>query len=171
MNSATIRLAEINDAARILEIQKDVITEEQFLMTTIDEFNQSLEGKKEWIQERLINEYETILVAEIDNSIVGWLVFRAPVRKRIAHTGTFGMMMDKQYRGQGIGKKLLQELLKWAKENPLIEKVCLGVFSTNENAIAFYKDMGFIEEGRKINEIKLSDHEYVDDVLMYKFVK
>ena len=171
MSSATIRLAKINDAARMLEIQKNVITEDQYLMTTFDEFNQSLEGKKVWIEEKLINEYETILVAEIDNSVVGWLVFRSPARKRIAHTGTFGMMMDKQYRGQGIGKQLLQGLLMWAKENPLIEKVCLGVFSTNENAIALYKKMGFIEEGRKINEIKLSDNEYVDDVLMYQFVK
>ncbi|KOS68807.1 acetyltransferase [Lysinibacillus contaminans] len=171
MSSATIRLAKINDAARMLEIQKDVITEDQYLMTTFDEFNQTLEGKKVWIEEKLINEYETILVAEIDNSVVGWLVFRSPNRKRIAHTGTFGMMIDKQYRGQGLGKQLLQGLLKWAKENPLIEKVCLGVFSTNENAIALYKKMGFIEEGRKINEIKLSDNEYVDDVLMYQFVK
>ena len=171
MSSATIRSAVINDAARMLEIQKTVITEDQFLMTTFDEFTQTLEGQKAWIQEKLTNEYETILVAEADNKVVGWLVFRSPARKRIAHTGNFGMMIDIQYRGQGIGKKLLKELLQWAKENPFIEKVCLGVFSTNENAIALYKKMGFIEEGRKINEIKLRDNEYVDDVLMYQFVK
>jgi len=30
--------------------------------------------------------------------------------------------------------------------------------------------MGFLEEGRKINEIKLNDKQYIDDVLMYKMV-
>ncbi len=30
--------------------------------------------------------------------------------------------------------------------------------------------MGFIEEGRKIKEIKLSENEYIDDILMYKMV-
>jgi len=30
--------------------------------------------------------------------------------------------------------------------------------------------MGFLEEGRKINEFKINDHEYWDDVLMYKLV-
>jgi hypothetical protein len=30
--------------------------------------------------------------------------------------------------------------------------------------------MGFIEEGRKIKEIKLSENEYKDDILMYKMV-
>lgn len=31
--------------------------------------------------------------------------------------------------------------------------------------------MGFIEEGRKIGEVKLNDNEYIDDVLMYINVK
>jgi len=65
---------------------------------------------------------------------------------------------------------LLEKLLKWAELNPYIEKISLGVFSTNESAIALYKKMGFVEEGRKINEIKLNDKQYIDDVLMYKMV-
>lgn len=46
----------------------------------------------------------------------------------------------------------------------------LGVFSTNHRAISLYKKMGFLEEGRKIFEFKLNDGEYIDDVIMYKFV-
>jgi RimJ/RimL family protein N-acetyltransferase len=65
---------------------------------------------------------------------------------------------------------LLQVLLEWAEKNPLIEKVSLGVFATNHRAISLYKKMGFIEEGRKINEFKFDDNEYVDDILMYKLV-
>lgn len=80
------------------------------------------------------------------------------------------MMILKKYRGLGIGKCLLEQLLKWAECNPYIEKISLGVFSTNESAIALYKKMGFVEEGRKINEIKLNDKQYIDDVLMYKMV-
>jgi RimJ/RimL family protein N-acetyltransferase len=60
--------------------------------------------------------------------------------------------------------------LAWAEQHPSIEKVSLGVFSTNERAITLYKKMGFIEEGRKIKEFKMSDDEYIDDVLMYKLV-
>lgn len=78
------------------------------------------------------------------------------------------MMVLNKYRG--LSKLLIENLLKWAKYNPYIEKISLGVFSTNERAIALYKKMGFVEEGRKINEIKLHDNEYIDDVLMYKMV-
>lgn len=80
------------------------------------------------------------------------------------------MLILNEYRGLGIGKRLLEQLLKWAELNPHIEKISLGVFSTNESAIALYKKMGFVEEGRKINEIKLNDKQYIDDVLMYKMV-
>lgn len=66
--------------------------------------------------------------------------------------------------------QLLQTLIKWAEGHPVIEKLSLGVFSTNYPAIHLYKKMGFVEEGRKIKDIKLSHDVYVDDVLMYKMV-
>ena len=70
----------------------------------------------------------------------------------------------------GIGRMLVNELLDWAEKNPFIEKVSLGVFSTNYRAISLYKSMGFKEEGRKIKEIRMNENEYIDDILMYKFV-
>ena len=171
MEKVQIRLAEQKDAVNMLEIQRAVLSEEQYLLSTIEEFNQSVEGQKAWIQSKIDNERETILVAEIENVVVGWLVFQSSSRKRLSHTGSFGMMIDSTFRGKGIGKALMQELLNWAEQNRYIEKVSLGVFSTNINAISLYKKMGFIEEGRKIGEVKLNDNEYIDDVLMYKNVK
>ncbi|MEX3745914.1 MULTISPECIES: GNAT family N-acetyltransferase [Lysinibacillus] len=165
-----VRVAVEEDAATMLEIQKEVLAEEDFLITTVEEFQQTIDGQKEWIQAKLANERETIFIALYEEKMVGWLMFQSPHRKRLAHTGTFGMMVLKEYRGLGIGKLLLEKIIMWAEHNPYIEKISLGVFSTNERAIALYKKMGFVEEGRKINEIKLHDNEYIDDVLMYKMV-
>lgn len=165
-----VRVAVEEDAATMLEIQKEVLAEEDFLITTVEEFQQTIDGQKEWIQAKLANERETIFIAQYEEKMVGWLMFQSPHRKRLAHTGTFGMMVLKEYRGLGIGKLLLEKIITWAEHNPYIEKISLGVFSTNERAIALYKKMGFVEEGRKINEIKLHDNEYIDDVLMYKMV-
>ena len=80
------------------------------------------------------------------------------------------MSISENYRGMGIGKTLIKTLLDWAENHPLIEKVSLGVFSTNHRAISLYKSMGFIEEGRKVKEIKINENKYVDDIIMYKFV-
>lgn len=165
-----IREVKLDDALAILKIQKEVVSEEDFLITVSEEFNKTLEQQNEWIENILQNDKETMLVAEISNEIVGWIVFISPNRIRLFHTGSIGMMIKKDYRSMGIGKLLMKGMLEWAGQNPFIEKVSLGVFSTNERAIALYKGMGFIEEGRKIKEIKMDSNEYVDDILMYKLV-
>ena len=164
-----IRTALVEDAVQIIALQKRVLEEEHFLVTTLEEFQISVEDEKKWIAAKLENERETFLVAEVEGEIIGMLVFQSPTRIRLSHTGTFGMMVDKRYRGQGIGMALIEELLTWAKQNLHIQKVSLGVFSTNESAIALYKKMGFIEEGRKVKEYKVNNG-YVDDILMYQFV-
>jgi RimJ/RimL family protein N-acetyltransferase len=165
-----IRGIQLSDAPAVLAIQHEVVSEGEFLIPLSKEFNKTLEQQIEWIQKLIENERETLLVAQVNGEVVGWIVFLSNNRIRLLHTGSIGLMIKKEYRNMGIGKLLIKELLSWAEENPLIEKVCLGVFSTNERAIALYKNMGFVEEGRKIKEFKFNDNEYVDDILMYKFV-
>ncbi|WP_425414716.1 N-acetyltransferase family protein [Peribacillus kribbensis] len=171
MGNYVIRTGKIEDAEVTLDIQKSVVCEREYLIAYPEEFNKTPSQQREWIQSILENENETIIVAEKDGEVIGWIVFESTQnRKRLSHTGSFGMLIRNNYRGMGIGKMLLQVLLEWAENNPLIEKVSLAVFSTNHRAISLYKKMGFIEEGRKINEFKFDDNEYVDDILMYKLV-
>lgn len=165
-----VRKANLEDASRILQIQKDVVEEGVFLTTSPDEFDKTVAQQRDWMGKILDNDKETMLVAETSQGIVGWIVFLSPNRTKLSHTGSFGMMIDKGFRDKGIGKLLIKRLLDWAELNPLIEKVSLGVFSINKRAIALYKKMEFIEEGRKIKEFKMDNGEYVDDILMYKLV-
>ncbi|WP_062104383.1 GNAT family N-acetyltransferase [Bacillus niameyensis] len=166
-----IRTAHVNDSEQILEMQKQVVAEGEFLTTVIEELShRTIEQQQAWVRKVLENERETFIVAEIKGVIVGWIVFQSEGRKRLAHKGSIGMMVSQEFRGIGIGKQLLKALIEWAEEHPLIEKVCLGVFSNNARALSLYKSMGFKEEGRKIKEFKLGDEEYIDDILMYRFV-
>ncbi|MED2972857.1 GNAT family N-acetyltransferase [Fictibacillus sp. B-59209] len=170
--SYVVRTGKIEDAEAILDIQRSVVSEGEFLISLSEEFNKTSSQQREWVQSLLENVNETLIVAERDGEVVGWIVFQAaPNRKRLSHTGALGMMISKGYREMGVGTMLLKALLDWAEKNPLIEKVSLGVFSTNHRAISLYKKMGFLEEGRKIKEFKMNENDYVDDILMYKFVK
>lgn len=172
IDSYIVRTGKIEDAEAILDIQKSIVSEGEFLISESEEFNKTSSQQKEWVQSILESENETLIVAEKDDEIVGWIVFESTKnRKRLSHTGSFGILIRKGYRELGIGEMLLKTLLEWAEKNPIIEKVSLGVFSTNHRAISLYKKMGFIEEGRKIKEFKFNDNEYVDDILMYKLVK
>jgi ribosomal protein S18 acetylase RimI-like enzyme len=166
----SIRTGNINDAEAVLELEKEVLSENEFMISVIEEFKETSEQLRSWIQKILENEREQLIVAEINREVVGLIVFRSNSTKRLSHTGSFTAMVRKEYRNQGIGKLLIEALLNWAEQNPLIEKVSLGVLSTNQRAIELYKSMGFIEEGRKIKEVKFNQDVYVDDILMYKFV-
>jgi ribosomal protein S18 acetylase RimI-like enzyme len=169
-NKFIIRTGILGDAESILDIESMVISEGDYLITVTEEYNRSsIQKQREWIQMLLKNEKETLIVAELNSKVVGWIVFYSQSRKRLSHTGSLTMMISKSYRGLGIGKMLVKALIDCEK-NPLIEKVSLGVFSTNHRAISLYKNMGFVEEGRKIKEFKLNDNEYIDDILMSKFV-
>ncbi len=80
------------------------------------------------------------------------------------------MSVGREHRGQGIGTALLETLLEWARESPIIEKVGLSVLSKNRRAIGLYEKLGFVAEGRRSREVKLAPGEYLDDISMCRFV-
>ena len=63
--------------------------------------------------------------------------FKAPKRGRITE-----LVVDKEYRGKGIGKELLLKMKEHLKSNGC-EKIMIAVFGYNESAIKFYKENGF----------------------------
>jgi len=62
-------------------------------------------------------------------------------------------------------------VIAWAQDNAVIEKLAFGVFPGNETALGLYRKMGFIEEGRKVKEVKFGPSKYKDCILTYRFVK
>lgn len=166
-----IRTALPNDAARILELVYAVFAEEEFTLSTLDDFHNTEEQETSWLQKNLDDPGKLVMVAEADGHIIGMLSFHNGERKRIAHLGEFGISVCKVWRNRGIGRALLSTLILWAQQHPLIEKVCLEVFATNVGAIALYESLGFQSEGRLRREIKLGPGAYVDTIRMALFVK
>lgn len=165
-----IRSAVKQDAAALLELSKGVIEEEIYQLTSGSEFKMTVEDEEKWIESHLANPNHLLLVAEINSRIVGVLDFSNGHRQRIAHTGEFGLSVEKGARGQGIGLLLMQGLIEWATQNPTIEKIGLYVHGNNDRAIALYKKMGFEIEGLRRRELKYGEGQYVDTIIMSRFV-
>jgi RimJ/RimL family protein N-acetyltransferase len=168
--SFVVRSAVPDDAGVLIEHAKAVLTEGLFGVSQPDEFTLSLEQEREWIQQHTDSPGDLVLVAEASGSVVALLFFESGPRKRQAHRGSLRMSVERAWRGKGLGEGLLHALMAWAKENPLTEKVGLSVLSSNTRAIGLYKKLGFIEEGRRPREIKMGPGEYVDEILMFRFV-
>ena len=142
----------------------------EHLLTEHDEFTMTEAEERKWIQDHLDGPGNICLLAEAAGVIIASLGCENGQRRRAAHRGTFGMAVLAEWRRQGVGSAMLQCFLEWAESNPVIEKVGLGVFATNRAAIALYEKCDFVAEGRLPREVKLGA-EYVDVILMYRFVK
>lgn len=86
-------------------------------------------------------------------------------KKRGAHVGIAGLVIGKQFRGDGVGYKLFSSTLEEARKLSGLRMVQLDCFATNESALSLYKKLGFQEVGRIPNAL-LHKGEYVDEVVM-----
>jgi diamine N-acetyltransferase len=62
-----------------------------------------------------------------------------PVHK---HAGV-GIMLLKEFQGQGIGKMALDQLLSYASDKLQLRSVYANVSETNTNSIKFFESYGF----------------------------
>lgn len=171
-NTALIREATTQDAVDLNTLVRDIYGTATTVLTSLEEF-ENMDSLNSQLQR--IHYYQNtlghlLLVAEVDNQIVGTLDFNNGHRQRIAHTGEFGMGVAPAYQNQGIGRCLIKVMLSWATSDLIIEKVKLTTFANNHNGLHLYKSLGFIEEGRGIKEIKMEKGVYLDVINMYKNV-
>lgn len=87
-------------------------------------------------------------VAVKESRIIGWCDITPSRWDGFRHSGNLGMGVLAEFRGRGIGSRLLLETIRAAKDAGL-KRIELEVFSSNRVAIAMYKRQGFIQEGIK----------------------
>ena len=85
------------------------------------------------------------LVAKDAQRVVGWVQIERGRGGSVAHRGDLGMGVLPEYRGCGIGRRLLADGI--AAANGLgIHRVELEVRSDNRRALELYRDAGFAVE-------------------------
>lgn len=125
-----------------------------------------------WRKVHAVNSDRTfLLVAERDGKIVGHAFLEPLHLKSICHVAQLSIGVHQGWQEKGIGTALMEQLITWAKESTTIEKIELNVRASNSRAIALYKKMRFVEEGRLKNRIKTNQGHYIDDILMALHVK
>jgi ribosomal protein S18 acetylase RimI-like enzyme len=105
-----------------------------------------------------------LLGAEAEGRLIGVAGFRFHDGEKKRHRGTlWGMYVRDEAHGKGIARRLVDGILKHARER--VEEVGLSVWADNPAAIALYKSAGFELTGRDARAIKI-DGVYYDHLLM-----
>lgn len=85
-------------------------------------------------------------VAIAENRVIGWCDIKRHYFPAHAHRGTVGMGIVPEYRGRGIGARLLSAAIDKARAKDML-RIELSVNTDNEPAIRLYRKLGFVEEG------------------------
>lgn len=93
-------------------------------------------------------------VAVAGEKVIGWCDIMPKDRLMYAHCGILGVGVLRDYRGQGIGKALIQKTIEKALHTGLT-RIELSVREDNINALELYKKLGFIVEGLQRNAIRI----------------
>lgn len=165
-----IRNPSRSDAAGFVEIMRSVAAEGRYTLAEVDEIEWTIPARRADIDEHNREPGFLSLIAESKGMPIGFLEFENGMRRRTQHAGMFSIFLVHDWRSLGIGSSLIQTMLDWAEESPIIEKVALAVMASNTRAIALYERFGFQVEGRCPRDIKIGN-EYLDSLMLYKFVK
>lgn len=166
-----IESAQLKDADSLWSFGHALAQDHTFQVIFPDEFSIKPEDEPKFIEDNLTHPMKLALVARHKGEVIA-LVTIAPISRlrKMSHVVSTSIGIVENFRDKKLGRLLMTEALEFIKQNKAIEKVELHVLSTNTRAIALYKNLGFSEVGRSKNQIKFSDTEYADDVLMERFL-
>lgn len=154
------------DAASYREALDSVCKERRYLAGVAAP---SLKLTKAFIEGNIAKGYPH-LVAIHDGQVVGWCdAIPGDPKMGLGHVARLGMAVQKDYRRQGIGRRLLDTVIERAMRIG-IEKIELGVYASNKAALALYQGAGFAVEGKKLRA-RFLDQIYDDVLLLGLFLK
>ena len=119
-----------------------------FLTTYPDEVTFTVEQERKYLQTKADSPNEAELVAEVDGRIVGQAGIEAIGRAdKVKHRADFGISIDQEYWGLGMGRALTRACIALAKQAGY-RQLELQAVADNAHALALYESEGFAEYGR-----------------------
>ncbi|MBT8208099.1 MAG: GNAT family N-acetyltransferase [Acidimicrobiia bacterium] len=97
-----------------------------------------------------------------DGVLVGHCEISSMFLVSALHRVGLGMGLLRPYRSQGHGRALLETAINFARGQPFLNWIDLGVFEGNDAAIALYEHHGFVETGRIVDRFRIGDRHVAD---------
>lgn len=136
------------DGKAVLDIFNLTHEQTDWLLSCSDENSFDAQQEAAFLQAKTDSRDEIEILAEIDGKLVGTAgIGRVGTKDKVKHRAEFGISVDKDFWGMGIGHALTRACIECAKEVGYVQME-LEVVAQNERAIALYESEGFVEYGR-----------------------
>jgi phosphinothricin acetyltransferase len=139
-----IRNAKVEDIDRINDIHNQAINE-RFKVAYLTSWTN--DRMLEWFKKHDGKEYP-VYVAEMDNAVIGYVYIDSyrPGRMALMQTAEISYFVDENYRGRGIGKKLI-EFMESQCNNLGIKTLLAIIMDHNEASVKLIEKCGYQKWG------------------------
>ncbi|PSR70510.1 hypothetical protein PHLCEN_2v13661 [Hermanssonia centrifuga] len=138
-----------------LEVQK--LACEDYVVPRSPNFQETIKG---WVNHSL---FYAIIAVKSTGEFVGNVGLSPRVTKN--REATLAVTIASHHWSKGYGTEVLNFVIDYAFRSLALHRVSLGVFALNSRAVALYKKVGFVEEGR-LRKATWIDGEWQDVILM-----
>ena len=166
--SIEYREALASDAASLIDYLARVGGETDYLSFDKDSFNISEEREARFIEKFRNNKNNLMLVALEGDRVVANASIERNRIKRYSHRAELSITVLREYWGRGIGKSLVEMLLKFAKDSG-VDLVYLDVRADNARAISLYKRFGFKSIGVFPKYFKINGEFFDAEIMAFEF--
>jgi phosphinothricin acetyltransferase len=133
-----IRKALIDDVKGINEVYNEAILKTN---ATFDTKEKKLDEQMVWFENH--GPKNPIIVAENDGLILGWAALSKYDKKcAYSNTAEISLYVKQEFQGQGIGKKLMNRIIKMGKKAG-IHSIVARITAGNNISIDLHKSVGF----------------------------
>ena len=145
---AIVRSSKMDDLERVIPLWKRFMDDLASLDRPIPTHEENTRRQKEFFGKLVSEDPGQIQVAEADGKLVGFVACQKSVKFPLDMGYTWAyisdVFVDEAYRGRGLGKMLLESVLRHLKSEG-VRDVRLAVWHKNEIAKRLYKELGFAE--------------------------
>jgi len=145
MDDLIIREARVEDSTALIAYLREHLAEPEIDSKpeivgplTSDEFTLTVEEERDLLAWYAGTENSAFFLAIYDGEIVGELNLKGGRLAAMHHCAFLGMSVARDWRGKGVGQRLLNHSIQWARENPILTRIELGVYTTNSAAFHIY---------------------------------
>jgi RimJ/RimL family protein N-acetyltransferase len=165
-----LRAATAGDGRPVNRFIREGFLTQEYLIRLPEEYLVTPWQERKRLRQRLQASDELTLIAEAESAIIALLITTTDKRRRARHNCEFGITVTGGWQGSGLGRRMIETLIRWAESVATLERLELRVVVDNVPAIGLYESLGFTVEGRRLGAIKYEDGRVMDDQLMCRRV-
>ena len=166
---AIIRSPKEEDISGLLAYMYETACETDFLLRYPEECSKyTAEGEKIFIDKVNSSGHEAMLVCLVDKKIAAVCNISCGQGIKTRHRANIAIAVLRDFWGQGIGTRMISELISIAEKNENIIQLELDFIEGNTRARALYEKMGFRITGVKPNAIRLKDGTLLNEYSMIR---